>query len=191
MTAAHIGDVAPRQMRLWRQVAVPSEHGGWSLTAEPVVLGLVVAWSWPGPGMSVNEGGDPPCWAHLFDNEPGWTGGAERVVVVDVGATDTRGRSVVVWSLPHRGDLDAHLDPGGATGAHVNDKVDVLVSVIAGRGRLAVNSEPFELHGDVLAALPKGSRREVRAGGKGITCLSIHRRRGPLAIGTKPGDSTR
>jgi hypothetical protein len=29
-------------------VAVPTEHGGWSLTAEPVVLGLVVAWSWPG-----------------------------------------------------------------------------------------------------------------------------------------------
>lgn len=32
----------------WRRVAVPSEHGGWSLTAEPVLLGLLVAWSWPG-----------------------------------------------------------------------------------------------------------------------------------------------
>lgn len=31
-----------------RSVAVPTEHGGWSLTLEPVVLGLVVAWSWPG-----------------------------------------------------------------------------------------------------------------------------------------------
>jgi hypothetical protein len=31
-----------------RSVAVPSEHGGWSLTAEPVLLGLVVAWSWSG-----------------------------------------------------------------------------------------------------------------------------------------------
>ena len=34
-----------RPVAAWRQVAVPSEHGGWSLTAEPVVLGLVVAWS--------------------------------------------------------------------------------------------------------------------------------------------------
>lgn len=32
----------------WRAVALPAEHGGWSITAEPVVLGLFVAWSWPG-----------------------------------------------------------------------------------------------------------------------------------------------
>lgn len=38
---------------LWRQVAVPSEHGGWSLTAEPVILGLIVAWSWPGLALGV------------------------------------------------------------------------------------------------------------------------------------------
>jgi hypothetical protein len=31
-----------------RAVALPSEHGGWSLTLEPVLLGLLVAWSWPG-----------------------------------------------------------------------------------------------------------------------------------------------
>jgi hypothetical protein len=33
---------------LVRAVALPSEHGGWSLTLEPVLLGLLVAWSWPG-----------------------------------------------------------------------------------------------------------------------------------------------
>lgn len=32
----------------WRMVALPSEHGGWSLTAEPALLGLIVAFSWPG-----------------------------------------------------------------------------------------------------------------------------------------------
>lgn len=31
-----------------RAVALPSEHGGWGLTLEPVLLGLIVAWSWPG-----------------------------------------------------------------------------------------------------------------------------------------------
>lgn len=31
-----------------RAVAMPTEHGGWSLTLEPVLLGLLVAWSWSG-----------------------------------------------------------------------------------------------------------------------------------------------
>ena len=43
----------PRVKALWRQVAVPSEHGGWSLTAEPVLLGLLVAWSWSGLALGV------------------------------------------------------------------------------------------------------------------------------------------
>lgn len=33
---------------MWRAVGVPTEHGGWGLTAEPVALGLVVAFSWGG-----------------------------------------------------------------------------------------------------------------------------------------------
>ncbi|MGI9616377.1 MAG: YwiC-like family protein, partial [Acidimicrobiales bacterium] len=43
----------PRSMSSWRQVAVPTEHGGWSLTAEPVLLGLLVAWSWPGLALGL------------------------------------------------------------------------------------------------------------------------------------------
>ena len=30
----------------------PSEHGGWGLTAEPVLLGLLVAFSWPGVAIA-------------------------------------------------------------------------------------------------------------------------------------------
>lgn len=41
------------QRAAWRSVAVPSEHGGWSLTAEPALLGLVVAWSLPGLALGV------------------------------------------------------------------------------------------------------------------------------------------
>jgi hypothetical protein len=37
----------------WRRVALPSEHGGWSLTAEPALLGLLVAWSLPGLALGV------------------------------------------------------------------------------------------------------------------------------------------
>lgn len=32
----------------WRAVALPPEHGSWGLVGEPVVLGLLVAASWPG-----------------------------------------------------------------------------------------------------------------------------------------------
>ncbi len=39
----------PKQARAaWRGVAIPTEHGGWGLTAEPVLLGLLVAPSWAG-----------------------------------------------------------------------------------------------------------------------------------------------
>ena len=36
-----------------RSVALPVEHGGWSLTLEPVVLGLLVAPSWPGVALGL------------------------------------------------------------------------------------------------------------------------------------------
>ena len=36
-----------------RAVAMPSEHGGWGLTSEPVLLGLVVAWSGAGVALGV------------------------------------------------------------------------------------------------------------------------------------------
>jgi hypothetical protein len=39
--ALSTADVRPA----WRTVAVPSEHGGWGLTLEPVLLGLLLVWS--------------------------------------------------------------------------------------------------------------------------------------------------
>jgi hypothetical protein len=42
---------APRERAGWRAVAIPSEHGGWGLTAEPVLLGILVAPSWAGAAL--------------------------------------------------------------------------------------------------------------------------------------------
>jgi len=42
-----------RQRSPWRSVALPSEHGGWGLTAEPVLLGLLIAFSWSGMAIGV------------------------------------------------------------------------------------------------------------------------------------------
>ncbi len=39
---------AATERSLWRAVAVPTEHGGWGLTLEPVLLGLLIAFSWSG-----------------------------------------------------------------------------------------------------------------------------------------------
>lgn len=37
----------------WRSVALPSEHGGWGLTLEPVALGLAAVWSISGLAIGI------------------------------------------------------------------------------------------------------------------------------------------
>lgn len=37
----------------WRSVVLPNEHGGWGLTLEPVLLGMLVAASWSGAAIGV------------------------------------------------------------------------------------------------------------------------------------------
>jgi hypothetical protein len=44
---------AATERATWRAVAMPSEHGGWGLTLEPVLLGLIVAWSTGGAALGV------------------------------------------------------------------------------------------------------------------------------------------
>jgi len=39
------------ERRTWKAVVIPSEHGGWGLTAEPVLLGLLLAISWVGAAV--------------------------------------------------------------------------------------------------------------------------------------------
>lgn len=41
-----------RQVNL-RSVALPTEHGGWGFVLEPIVLGLLVAWSLPGAAVAL------------------------------------------------------------------------------------------------------------------------------------------
>jgi hypothetical protein len=52
MTATQAEHVAGERAR-WRAVAMPSEHGGWGLTLEPVLLGLIVAWSGAGVALGI------------------------------------------------------------------------------------------------------------------------------------------
>ena len=46
--AAPTGASRTHSASSWSALAVPSEHGGWAFTLEPVLLGLLVAYSWRG-----------------------------------------------------------------------------------------------------------------------------------------------
>jgi hypothetical protein len=52
MTTAH-PERAARERAGWRAVAMPTEHGGWGLTLEPVLLGLLVGWSGAGLALGI------------------------------------------------------------------------------------------------------------------------------------------
>lgn len=92
----------------------------------------------------------------------------------------------VHWTLDPPGELNVnlvHLDAGHAIGEHVNDAVDVVIVVLAGAGRLTTDGRSTALTPQVVAHVPRASRRSLRAAdGEGLDYLSIHRRRGPLGI---------
>lgn len=44
---------SPRGQVNLHAVALPAEHGGWGFTLEPIVLGLLVAWSLPGAAVAL------------------------------------------------------------------------------------------------------------------------------------------
>lgn len=130
-------------------------------------------------------GGDPPCWAHLLD-EQGEQASAHDgdPEIVDLAAVSV-GSGGAIWSLPHGGDLDANLvrlDPATGIDAHTNNDVDVLVLVQSGTANLTVDGQTRQVGADHLALIPKGSNRSIMAGAAGVTYLSIHRQRSPLGI---------
>jgi mannose-6-phosphate isomerase-like protein (cupin superfamily) len=130
-------------------------------------------------------GGDPPCWAHLLENDThDQSACSARPVIADLDELTVRG-SGAVWSLPHGGDLDANLvrlEPDGRISDHVNEEVDVLVLVRSGTGYVCLGGTRVDLASDHLVLIPKAARRSITAGPAGITYLSVHRRRRPLGI---------
>jgi quercetin dioxygenase-like cupin family protein len=126
------------------------------------------------------QGGDPACWLHLFEDEHP----ALVTDLVDIGEVGG-----AVWSLPHGGDLDANLvrlAPSARIAEHVNRDVDVLVVVRRGGGELVVGGTTHALTETTVAMVPRDSTRSIRAGADGLDYLSIHRRRDPMQIGRRP-----
>lgn len=92
----------------------------------------------------------------------------------------------VHWALGSSTDLHANLvrlRAGGSIGEHLNQEVDVLVVVISGSGTLRVAGADLPLSGDVVAHVPKGTRRSVTAGATGLAYLTVHRHRDGIGLG--------
>lgn len=131
-------------------------------------------------------GGESACWAHLVD-ELDTREQPDRVTYVDLTQFAREG-SGALWSLPHDGDLDAnlvHLVGGEEIGHHVNHEVDVFVVVVDGAGELDIDERTLSLRPGVVSLIPRGTSRAIRADGAGVSYLTVHRHRGPLAIGRR------
>jgi quercetin dioxygenase-like cupin family protein len=146
-------------------------------------------------------GGDPPCWAHLFDDDadaPGAGGGqtgdgrglstAERAVgdaehPVDLAAcVRAATASGAVWTHQSE-DLNANLlvfASGEGVAEHVNTEVDVLVIGIAGEGVVAVDGTRRVLRAGYAIVIPKGARRGIQGVREPFAYLTCHRRRAGL-----------
>ena len=68
---------------------------------------------------------------------------------------------------------------------HVNDDVDVLIVGWDGTAVLTLDEGSTTIRRGVVALIPRGRRRTIRAGKDGAAYLTVHRRRGPLTIGRR------
>jgi quercetin dioxygenase-like cupin family protein len=103
------------------------------------------------------------------------------VEIVDLTELDGRGPA---WGTASE-ELNATLlvwRAGEGQPEHVNEGRDVVIVVIAGSGTLTVDGAAHDFRAGTLAIVPRGVTRSVVAGPDGLRCLTVHRRRGGLAL---------
>lgn len=134
------------------------------------------------PAMDDELGGDPPCWAHLLEedeDEPAASGPP----VVDLAALARAAATTgAAWST-QSDDLNVNLvvfPTGEGVEGHVNREVDVLIVAIAGDGILEVDGVHRPLRAGQGIIVPKGARRAIRSASDPFAYLTCHRRRAGL-----------
>ncbi|MCP9988691.1 hypothetical protein LUX01_20435 [Streptomyces sudanensis] len=111
--------------------------------------------------------------------------------MTDLVRTAPADRGGVLWKLaaPER-QLDANLvrlAPGARVDVHVEPDLDVLVFVVDGSGELEADGGAEALEARCVVWLPRGARRGLAAGPRGLGYLTAHRRRPGMTIGRAPG----
>lgn len=114
---------------------------------------------------------------------------AKSLVVLD------SARAGALWRLAEPGrQLDANIvqiPPARRVDSHTEPDLDVLLLVVAGEGDLITTDGLRPLCEGSLAWLPHGSTRGLVAGVRGMSYLTVHRRRPGMRIqpagGHEPG----
>jgi quercetin dioxygenase-like cupin family protein len=101
-----------------------------------------------------------------------------------------------VWRLSEPGrQIDANIvriPSEQRVDTHAEPDLDVLLLVVAGDGTLITPEGPHPLGEGSLAWLPHGSTRALEAGPRGMSYLTVHRRRPGMRIqpaGSRDRDS--
>jgi quercetin dioxygenase-like cupin family protein len=134
--------------------------------------------------MSLDEGGEPPCYQHLLE------GDHEVVRLRAIAESAARDATGALWSMRPDGDLNANLvrlGPSGVIDAHRNDERDVLVVVLSGAGVITIDDSVLGVETEDLVHIPRESERSIRAGERGLVYLTVHQNRGPLTIRPSSG----
>lgn len=143
-------------------------------------------------------GGDPPCWAHLFDEE---TSGTENETEDPARASDptllrtATGEGVDLAALARAAtapgaawthqseDLNVNVlvfASGEGVAEHINTGVDVLLVGIAGAGTVTVDGTRQILRAGQALLIPKGANRSILSMSDAFSYLTCHCRRGGL-----------
>jgi quercetin dioxygenase-like cupin family protein len=143
-------------------------------------------------------GGDPPCWAHLFEDDTigleietdGRSESSETAEpsphqgqVVDLAAlTRSATGPGAIWTRQSE-DLNVNLlvfASGEGVAEHVNAEVDVLLVSISGTGAVTIDGTRQILSPGGVIVIPKGTNRAIQSMSNPFAYLTCHQRRGGL-----------
>ena len=152
----------------------------------------------PGTNDPEPEGGDPACWAHLFDEE---ITGMENEAECRAGSSESAAHRTVAGDIVELAALARAATAPGATwthqsedlnvnvlvfasgegvAEHINTEVDVLLVGIAGAGAVTVDGTRQILRVGQALLIPKGANRGIRSMSDPFAYLTCHCRRDGL-----------
>jgi mannose-6-phosphate isomerase-like protein (cupin superfamily) len=104
---------------------------------------------------------------------------AKRKTTCDSAARANEGLTGPVWATETE-DLDCTLlqwNAGHQIAPHVNDEVDVVMTVLQGSGTIEIDGVKTLLKAGVIVVIPKGTRRSIDAESTPLVYLNVHKRR--------------